>query len=215
MKSSVKNEWLKLISDSDKLYNHIQQALENRKQKTIKYKDGPSTPAAVLIPIFFKNDQAHILFTKRTETVGTHKGQISFPGGSKDDTDPSLQFTALRETEEEVGIKQQDVQVHGVTDNFFTITDFMVTPYVGSFSYPYNFRPSEHEIDRIIEVPLIHLIEDDSFQVQKLRRDGVTWNVHFYNYKDDVIWGVTGFLLSNFLSIVFNLDRGDLGSSAK
>ena len=64
MKSSVKNEWLKLISDSDKLYNHIQQALENRTQKTIKYKDGPSTLAAVLIPIFFKNDQAHILFTK-------------------------------------------------------------------------------------------------------------------------------------------------------
>lgn len=214
MKNSVNKEWLELISNSDKLYNHIQQSLENRIQKTYKFKDGPSTPAAVLIPIFFKNNQAHLLFTKRTDKVSTHKGQISFPGGSMDNSDDDLQFTALRETDEEVGIKNQDIQILGVTDHFFTITDFIVTPFVGSFPYPYNFKISEDEIDRLIEVPLKHLLQIENFEIQKMTRNGVTFNVHYYNYNGDIIWGVTGFLLSNFLSIVFKLNRCDLGLSA-
>ena len=214
MKNSVNNEWFELISDSDNLYNHIQQSLQNRTPKTYKYKDGPSTPAAVLIPVFFKNNQAHILFTKRTDKVGTHKGQISFPGGSKDNSDHDLEFTALRETHEEVGIEHNDVKILGVTDHFLTITDFLVTPFVGSFPYPYNYQTSEDEIDRLIEVPLIHLLQESNFQIQKLKKNGVNWNVHYYYYKNDVIWGVTGFLLSNFLSIVFKLQRGDLEASA-
>lgn len=214
MKNSVKTEWLELISDSDKLYNHIQQSLSNRKQRTYKFKNGPSTPAAVLIPIFFTNNQAHLLLTKRTDKVATHKGQISFPGGSKDATDRDLQFTALRETEEEVGIRQIDVSVLGVTDHFLTITDFMITPYVGVFPYPYNFKTSEDEIDRLIEVPLAHLLCKENFRIEKMTRDGVNWNVHYYDYNGDVIWGVTGFLLSNFLTIVFNVQRGNLRTSA-
>ena len=148
-----------------------------------------------------------MLFTKRSEIVEHHKGQISFPGGRMDDTDPSLLFTALRETEEEVGIARDDVQVVGPTDRFLTNTHFMVSPFVGFYSYPYDYTVNPDEIDRLIEVPLRHLLQDDIFEVKSLERNGYTWKLHYYHYKNDVIWGVTGFLLSNFLSIAFNLDR--------
>ena len=212
MKNSVNaphipDEWKELCTSPEKLYGHIKHTLDKRKQRSFIYKGGPSTPAAVLIPLFFKDDQAHILFTKRTTKVATHKGQISFPGGRKDHSDPDLLFTALRETEEEVGIKKDDIDVFGPTDIFLTVSDFLVTPFIGSFPSPYTFNVSADEIERLIEVPLVHLLKDDIFRVQKITRHGYDWKIHYYNFKGDVIWGVTGFLLSNFLSIVFGLQR--------
>jgi 8-oxo-dGTP pyrophosphatase MutT (NUDIX family) len=210
MKNSIKDEWVELLSNKDKLYKHIKETLHYRKQKSFIYKQGPNIPAAVLIPLFFKNNQAHILFTKRTTNVGTHKGQISFPGGKKDDTDPDLGFTALRETREEVGILESDVDVLGKTDLFLTNTDFMVTPFVGTFEDPYHYKPNMDEIEKLIEVPLLHLLDDSIFRVQKLTRNGFKWNIHYYYYNEDIIWGVTGFLLSNFLSIIFGMQRDKL-----
>ena len=92
-------------------------------------------------------------------------------------------------------------------DRFLTNTYFMVTPFVGFFDYPYKFTVSEAEIERLIEVQLIHLLEDKHFEVKPFKKDGHTWMVHYYRYGNDVIWGVTGFLLSNFLSIVFDCER--------
>lgn len=207
MKNSVKDEWIELASNKDKLYNHIQKTLQKRKQKSFIYKSGPSTPAAVLIPLFFKKNQAHILFTKRTHTVGTHKGQISFPGGREDNSDPDLLYTALRETREEVGIKEADINVLGKTDLFLTNTEFLVTPFVGTFNSSYKYKPNADEIEKLIEVPLVHLLDENIFRIQKLTRHGFNWKIHYYYYNDDIIWGVTGFLLSNFLSIIFGLDR--------
>jgi len=207
MKNSVNDEWIELASNKDRLYNHIQTTLTAHKQKSFIYKEGPSTPAAVLIPLFFKENQAHILFTKRTTYVGTHKGQISFPGGKRDETDPNLQFTALRETHEEVGIEVGDVNILGKTDLFLTNSDFLVTPFVGSFEFPYKYQPSEDEIEEIIEVPLIHLLDKRIFRIKKITRYGYYWHIHYYDYNTHVIWGVTGFLLSNFLSIIFGMKR--------
>lgn len=219
MKNSVNGKnaeyWNDLCSSPEKLTQFIRNILQKRQQKSFIYKDDPSTPAAVLIPIFFKNNQAHILFTKRTDKVATHKGQISFPGGSKDDTDSDLLYTALRETEEEVGIKQNTVEVLGKTDIFLTNTSFLVTPYVGIFPYPYNYEISANEIDRLIEVPLIQLLDEKIFRIQKITRNGYNWRVHYYNYNGDVIWGVTGFLLSNFLSIIFDLQRDQFQETIK
>lgn len=207
MKNSVKDEWVELASNKDKLYDHIQTTLSNRKQRSFIYKKGPSTPAAVLIPLFFYNSQAHILFTKRTTTVGTHKGQISFPGGRKDKTDPDLEYTALRESREEVGLAEKDVNILGQTDQFLTNTEFLVTPFVGTFQAPYKYTPNADEIEKLIEVPLIHLLDEKIFKMQKIKRYGFNWNIHYYYFNEDIIWGVTGFLLSNFLSIIFGLNR--------
>ena len=126
-----------------------------------------------------------------------------------DETDDKLRETALRETWEEMGIKSNDIQLLGKTDRFLTNTNFMVTPYVGYFPYPYNFVISTDEIDRIIEVPISHLLKPEIFEIKLWVRDGIKWNIHFYNYNGDIIWGVTGFLLSNFLSIVFSINRNE------
>jgi 8-oxo-dGTP pyrophosphatase MutT (NUDIX family) len=202
-------DFAQLFKDENKLYEFIHQKLSSHKHQTYKYADVPYKHAAVLIPLFFKDGEAHLLFTKRTDKVETHKGQISFPGGMADETDDKLRETALRETWEEMGIKSTDIQLLGKTDKFLTNTNFMVTPYVGHFPYPYDFVISTDEIDRIIEVPLSHLIKPDIFEIKLWIKDDIKWNIHYYNYNGDIIWGVTGFLLSNFLQIAFRLNRFD------
>lgn len=203
----VNNEVEKLCFSEKKLKTFILDKLSDYQPLTHLFSKKPSVPAAVLIPLFFKEGQAHLLFTKRTELVEHHKGQISFPGGRFDDTDANLEFTALRETEEEVGICMDHMEILGHTDRFLTNTYFLVSPFVGFFSYPYPYVISEAEIERIIEVPLLHLLQPEIFETKPIKKDGHSWMVHYYHYNSDVIWGVTGFLLSNFLSILFDHDH--------
>ena len=198
---------LHLIENPENLYAYIESKLTNRKSKTYKYADVPYRKAAVLIPIFFKDSIAHLLFTKRTDNVEHHKGQISFPGGMYDKFDNDLKHTALRETSEELGIKTDDVNILGSTDNYLTNTNFLVTHYVGYFDYPYHYDINEDEISELIEVPLRRLLDPAIFELKRWERRGIIWDVHFYHFNREPIWGVTGFLLSNFLSIVFDLGR--------
>jgi 8-oxo-dGTP pyrophosphatase MutT (NUDIX family) len=204
---TVSPHYLELCRSRIQLENHLKEKLSNHKQRTFAYTSLNGVDAAVLIPLFFKEGEAYLLFTKRTDKVEHHKGQISFPGGRMDDTDDDLLITALRETEEEVGINPSDITVLGQTDRFLTNTHYLVTPFVGSFDYPYDYQVNYDEIDRLIEVPLSHLLHDDDFQIKPYEIKGQTWQIHYYDYDGDTIWGVTGFLLSNFLSIVFDLPR--------
>ncbi len=210
MKNSVDSRIEEICFSPEKLKTLITKKLSDYRPRTYLFSKETSVPAAVLIPLFFKNDQVHLLFTKRTERVAHHKGQISFPGGRKDDSDRDMKFTALRETEEEVGIKPEHIRLLGRTDRFLTNTFFLVSPFVGWFEYPYPFVISEDEIDRLIEVPLLHLLQPDTFEVKPLTKNGQKWMIHYYHYKDDIIWGVTGFLLSNFLSLLFDEKRPDV-----
>ena len=210
MKKNTANppEFYRALCYSEKdLKKHIQTKLSGRKPRTYIYKNVHSTEAAVLVPLFFKNEQAHILFTRRTDLVEHHKGQVSFPGGKRDETDTDLLTTALRESEEEVGLQAKDITILGQTDIFLTNTHYLVTPYIGFFPYPYEFKISTDEISHLIEVPLLHLLQDSHFEIKPWKKGDETWMVHFYYYKDEIIWGVTGFLLSNFLTIVFGLKR--------
>jgi 8-oxo-dGTP pyrophosphatase MutT (NUDIX family) len=200
--------------NSKKLYSLIKDRLEQHQHKIHKYADVPYRDAAVLIPLFFFDGHAHVLFTKRTDKVEHHKGQISFPGGMKDKTDHNLLDTALRESWEEMGIKRQDVTLLGRSDTFLTNTNFMVTPFVGYYPYPYDYVVNSGEISKVIEVPLAHLLDPEIFEKKTWERDGYMWRVHFYHYQNEQIWGVTGFLLSNFLDIVFGTNRTGLMGEA-
>lgn len=168
---------------------------------------GP-VPSAVLIPVFLKNDEYHILFTKRTENLNHHSGEISFPGGVRHPEDEDSLRTALRETWEEVGIYPADVEVLGVLDDFYSIHDYLITPYVGIIPADYEYRISAPEIERIIEVPLSHLLKPDIFRVEDWTWKGRKHPVYFYTYLDDDIWGVTAAILKQFLDLVF--DRGSV-----
>jgi 8-oxo-dGTP pyrophosphatase MutT (NUDIX family) len=195
------------IDDFEQLCTYVENRLQNRHPITYTHMTHYLRKAAVLIPLYSKQGQTHILFTKRTDKVEHHKGQISFPGGMQDPQDKTLEKTALRETWEEMGIQKRDVRVLGRTDNFLTNTRFLVTPFVGRIPYPYGFIINEDEIDRVIEVPLRNLLDPNIFEIKQIEHDKIMWDIHYYFYNGDMIWGVTGFLLSNFLSIVFDMER--------
>ena len=149
-------------------------------------------PAAVLFPLFFKDQQPYLLFTKRTDKVEHHKNQISLPGGRHDPQDRDLLQTALRETQEEIGVDPSHIEILGQTDHFLTNTHYLVTPFVGVMPYPYDFKISDDEIDYLIEAPLLHLLDERHFKTRMVTRDGVRWQLHYYHFNGEEIWGVTG-----------------------
>ncbi|RPJ44723.1 MAG: CoA pyrophosphatase, partial [Chloroflexi bacterium] len=105
-------------------------------------------PAAVLVPLVWFNNQWHLLFTRRTETVNSHKGQVSFPGGAADPEDHSPETTALREAYEEIGLRSEDVRVLGRLAAYATVSSFLITPVVGQVRWPNQFHISPQEVSR-------------------------------------------------------------------
>ena len=180
--------------------DRIRNILSLRQRKVIEHP--PFSHAAVLVPLFKKGEDFHLLFTKRSEEVKYHKGEISFPGGVVDEDDSELISTALREAFEEIGLKESDVQIIGILDDIVTITEFIVTPIVGLFPYPYPFEVSEAEIAELIEVPLASLLEEDCFSEREILRGGQKEVVDSYQYGNHIIWGATAWILKQFLDLI-------------
>lgn len=159
--------------------------------------------SAVLIPLYVAAGTVHVLFTKRSELVEHHKGQISFPGGAEDETDPDLRFTALRETYEEIGVYPRDVDILGQMDDFITITNFRVRPYVGIIEkWPYEFVYDGHEVAEILEVPFAHLLEERNRRDESRDVGGRSIMMRTYHWGDHAIWGATAFMLRHFLEVL-------------
>jgi 8-oxo-dGTP pyrophosphatase MutT (NUDIX family) len=160
-------------------------------------------PAAVILPLFNKNDEPHILFTVRTDKVLHHKGQVSLPGGAWEAEDASLAQTALRETYEEVGIPPEDIEIIGQLDDFPTISDFLVTPFVGIIPYPFKQRINPDEVAELLEVPLSLFLTDAYFEMKTRKFGDKVYPIYYYKFNDAVIWGVTGYILNRFIEQVF------------
>jgi 8-oxo-dGTP pyrophosphatase MutT (NUDIX family) len=157
--------------------------------------------AAVLIPLLHKDGEWHVLLTQRSETVGHHKGQVSFPGGACEPGDASLLDTALRETEEEIGVPSELVQVLGVMDDFPTITSFVVTPFVGVIPCPFAYHLNEDEVDSVLEVPISFLKDPSNLRVEQRDYQGSLFDVLFWDYGSYTIWGATARMLKGFLDM--------------
>jgi 8-oxo-dGTP pyrophosphatase MutT (NUDIX family) len=186
------------------LYETIKETLNSRTPERIQNQNSGSLHAAVLIPLFSDNGEYKILFTKRSTHVKTHKGQISFPGGVVEETDRSLQETALREAYEEIGLLKEDVKILGQADDTNTVvSDFVVHSFVGVIPYPYDFTISPDEVDRIIEVPFkVFLDNDPQYRQNSAEFEGVTYPGSAFKYKGDVIWGATARILENLVEIL-------------
>ncbi len=184
------------------LVDQIRTILSSRKRRVIEHP--PFSHAAVLVPLFKKGDGCHLLFTKRSDQVKYHKGEISFPGGVVDEEDLELINTALREADEEIGLKKNDVQILGILDDIMTVTQFIVTPIVGLFPYPYPFKVSEVEIAELIEVPLSPLLRENSLSEKEIIRNGQREIVYAYQYEKHVIWGATARILKQFLDLILS-----------
>jgi 8-oxo-dGTP pyrophosphatase MutT (NUDIX family) len=156
--------------------------------------------AGVLIPLFVRDGQLWILFTRRTDTVEHHRGQISFPGGAHEAGDENLLATALRETQEEIGIAPEDVRLLGALSPLPTVTNFYVEPYVAAIPQPYVFEPAEAEIAEIIEAPLPALMNPAVREEKAIA--GRPEPILFYHYGDHVIWGATARMLEELLGVL-------------
>ncbi len=180
--------------------DQVRKILNTRNRRIIEQ---PSLArAAVLVPLFKKGEDCHIVVTKRSDNVRYHKGEISFPGGVFDERDLELQRTALREAFEEIGLKESDVQIIGVLDDIITVTQFIVTPFVGLFLYPYPFELSPIEIAELIEVPLSALLDEDCFSEREIIRGTRKEVVLAYQYENHIIWGATARILKQFLDLI-------------
>ena len=180
--------------------DRIRNILGARERRVIEHL--PFAHAAVLVPLFKKGKDCHLLFTKRTNTVRYHKGEISFPGGVFDEGDSELERTAIREAFEEIGLRQDDVQILGVLDDIVTITEFIVTPFVGFFPYPYRFQVSRIEIAELIEVPLSSLLDERCFGEREIMQGDRQRIVYTYQYGNHTIWGATALILKQFLDLI-------------
>jgi 8-oxo-dGTP pyrophosphatase MutT (NUDIX family) len=146
--------------------------------------------AAVLIPLIAEAGAWRVLFTRRTDQVESHKGQVSFPGGGCDDGETTPEQTALREAHEEIGIDPASVRILGRLRNMVTITSFSVTPVVGLIPWPTVFRLSEEEVERVFTVPLSWLA--DARNRWELPFPGSTRGVVVYHpFDGELVWGAT------------------------
>jgi 8-oxo-dGTP pyrophosphatase MutT (NUDIX family) len=161
--------------------------------------------AAVLLPLAWIADEWHLVFTRRTDAVEHHKGQVSFPGGGCDVDEPTPEDTALREAHEEIGLRPQDVHLLGRLDDMVTITGFRVTPVVGVLPWPYKFVISPREVSRVFTAPLAWLAGRENWVERLVTPKGVPRPlpvVIYRPYEGEVIWGATARMVLNFLQVM-------------
>jgi 8-oxo-dGTP pyrophosphatase MutT (NUDIX family) len=182
------------------MWEDLRRAIKSYEPKRIVKDELPR--AAVLIPLY-EDGVPHVLLQVRTELVLHHKGQISFPGGAEDPGDVDLKMTALRETEEEIGLAQEDVEVWGTLDDIVTISDFVVTPYVGRVTRPapYPFAPSGYEVAELLSVPLPHLYDPANEHTEPAPWRDRLVPPPSYSFGRHLIWGATARILRQFLEL--------------
>jgi 8-oxo-dGTP pyrophosphatase MutT (NUDIX family) len=160
-------------------------------------RDAASTPAAVLIPLVAHLGELTVLFTQRTAHLKSHAGQVSFPGGRAEPGDPSAEFTALRETEEEIGLPARSVEVLARLPDYRTRTGFRVTPVIGLVRPPLALAPDPREVDEVFEVPLAFLLDPANRQRRTREFRGTTVGYYVFEYRQRVIWGATAGMVVN------------------
>ncbi len=178
----------------------LQQILSQRVKKNVT--DSGLMPAAVLLLLYAKEGAYHVLLNKRSELVEHHKGEISFPGGARDPEDRDFLDTALRETEEEMGVKRGDVTILGELDDIVTRSNFGVRVYVGTIPYPYPFQPSQDEIAEVLEVPLSVLQDPANLRQDARWVDNQLTTSYAYACGEHLVFGATATILEQFLDLL-------------
>ncbi len=162
----------------------------------------PLKPAAVLIPLVDRADEITALFTQRTDHLAHHAGQVSFPGGQLEVGDDGPAATALRETEEEIGLERRYVRLIGHLDTYVTRTGFIITPIVGIVSPSFRLNPDPFEVAEVFEVPLSFLLDPRNHERCSACFEGMERWFYAMRYGRHFIWGATAGMLINFYDIV-------------
>lgn len=161
--------------------------------------------AAVLVPMFQPKEDWHLLLTERSDAVAEHAGQVSFPGGQSQSSSEETVATALRETEEEIGIPPEKVRVLGCLDPLETVTGFLVTPAVGVLSWPTPLRLSPIEVREVFYVPLRWLGEPSNLRWRR-RPESILgrreWIPVYQPFEGHIIWGATARIAVSLLAVL-------------
>lgn len=196
-----------------KLEDDCQSDLLQERAREVNYPQeflqGPPRPAAVLIPFLQRDGEWHVLFTRRTESLVEHRGQVAFPGGRSDASDPTPEATALREANEEIGLRPSQVHVLGRLDSFLTITNYCVTPVVGAITWPFTIRLAKDEVSRVFTIPLRWLADPNHHEV-RARPLPLPYPplpvIYFQPYDGELLWGVSAFITVNLIKRLFSED---------
>ena len=156
-----------------------------------------ATPASVLVPLIVHPSEMTVLFTQRTSSLRNHSGQVSFPGGRAEPHDPTPEFTALREAEEEIGVRRDTVEVVARLPDYFTRTGFRVTPIVGLLTPPLELKPDPREVEDVFEVPLGFLLDPRNHERHTREFEGAMVGYYVMQHGERRIWGATAGMLVN------------------
>ena len=184
-----KDEQWRMRVTSDKSYN-----IDNTEEDAIQ--------SAVLILLYEENGVICFTLTERTQTVEHHRGQISLPGGARE-TDEKLSSTAIRETQEEIGIYAYDVDLIGALSPLFVpVTGFIINPFVGIINANFEPQPAPEEVETVISVHVNELLNDDNELQEKRNLRGYDMNIPYFLLSGHKVWGATAMILSEFKTVL-------------
>jgi 8-oxo-dGTP pyrophosphatase MutT (NUDIX family) len=168
----------------------------------VSVRDRDCRDAGVLLLLLPHEGEPAVVLTVRRDHLPDHAGQISFPGGRREN-DEALSDTALREAEEEVALPSAPVRMLGhLTPLYIPPSDFCVHPFVGGLDTAPDLRPTDAEVDRVLRVPLTHLLHPDARKTELRRLDGTDIDVPYYDVAGQAVWGATAMMLAEFLEVV-------------
>lgn len=163
--------------------------------------DDTSQQAAVLAPVLTRDEESYVLFTKRADDLGEHPGQMSFPGGSRESEDGTLETTALREADEEIGLRAPEVTMVGRLDDIQTVTGYSVRPFVGQIP-DREYDPDEREVAEVVTLAVSELTDLDNYESE--RREHPVYGphrIHYFHVGPYTVWGATGVMLTQLLEL--------------
>ena len=203
-----------LLINKQLLKEYIREKLSGRKRRIIPREN--LRESAVLVPLCWNDGNPQIVVTKRSMDVEHHKGEISFPGGRVESTDKGLVQTALREADEEIGLKRQDVDVLGLLDDHISVMGYHITPVVGAIPYPYDFRINS-ESETLLLIPMRHAFSNTAWMAERSYYRGRGINIYFLEIEGGVVWGATARILKHFVDMLSNtpIPFGEVSDNAR
>ncbi len=172
--------------------------------RLFQFKD-PTVQAAVLVPFLNIKGDWHLLFIRRAIDRHLHSGQVAFPGGQIEPHDPSPEFTALREAQEEIGLQPKDVNVVGKLTSLLTVTNYLITPIVGLIPHPYQFQPNPREVTRIFTIPLGWLADKNNYKIEARSVPppvGIVQMIYYEPYEQEVLWGASAQIVYDLIKLL-------------
>lgn len=185
----------------------------------ISLRDEFFTSSAILFSIIpYNNKPYDLVLIHRTDRGTRHRGEISFPGGKfESENDKTLLDTALRETEEEIGVPKNKIELIGCLDDFPTMTKYIITPFIAIIDKDQKLVKEDGEVRRILKVPIDFFIKKQNFREQAIDIGGNQFPIFYFNYIDSesnekyTIWGATAYMISNFIETVYGITMSNLG----